>query len=58
METIVGAIQWGVANYQTVIAAAVAILGGVIGICMLIPGEQPEKSLQGVLNFLTKFSKK
>lgn len=34
------------------------ILTGLIGIAMLIPGEQPEKALQSVLDFIKKFSKK
>lgn len=50
--------QWVVAHYQDVIAGVSAALGGVIAISMLIPGEQPEKALQSVVNFLAKFSKK
>lgn len=34
------------------------VLSGLIGIAMLIPGDQPEKSLQKILDFIKKFSKK
>jgi hypothetical protein len=38
--------------------AITALLGAVIAIAQLIPGEQPEKSLQAVVDFLAKFSRK
>ena len=40
------------------VGAITALLGAVIAIAQLIPGEQPEKSLQAVVDFLSKFSKK
>jgi hypothetical protein len=40
------------------LGAITALLGAVIAIAQLIPGEQPEKSLQAVLDFLSKFSRK
>ena len=46
------------AHAQTIISALVVICGGVITIAMIIPGEQPEKALQGIVDFLSKFSKK
>lgn len=45
-------------NYQTLLAAAIMILTGIITISLVIPGDQPEKALQGVVDFLSKFSKK
>ena len=51
-------VNWVVANWATVLGGVSAVLTGVIAIAMVIPGEQPEKFLQGVVNFLTKFSKK
>lgn len=35
-----------------------AIVGGLITISLLIPGEQPEKTLQKMLDFLKKISLK
>jgi hypothetical protein len=46
------------AQAQHIIGLVMMILSGVIGICLLIPGEHPEKELQAALDFLTKFSKK
>lgn len=40
------------------LGAITALLGAVIAIAQLIPGDQPEKSLQAVLDFLSKFSRK
>lgn len=41
-----------------VLSAVIALLSAIIGICLLIPGEQPEKALQSVVDFLTKLSRK
>lgn len=40
------------------VGAVTALLTAVIAICQLIPGDQPEKTLQGIVDFLSKFSKK
>jgi hypothetical protein len=40
------------------LGAITALLGAVIAIAQLIPGEEPERSLQKVVDFLAKFSKK
>lgn len=37
---------------------AVAILSALIALFLVIPGEQPEKTLQAIVDFLAKFSKK
>lgn len=50
--------QWIIANYQVVISALVAVLGGLITIFLLVPGDQPEKFLKAVVDFLAKFSVK
>jgi len=41
-----------------VLGHLVAILTGVIAICMLIPGDFPEKQLQSFVDLIAKFSKK
>lgn len=46
------------AQVQDVAGSLILICTGVIGIAMIIPGEQPEKALQSVVDFLKKFSKK
>lgn len=46
------------AHAAEIVSAAVALLSGVIAVCLLIPGDAPEKQLQAVVDFLSKFSKK
>ena len=40
------------------LGAITALLGAVIAIAQLIPGDEPENTLQKVVDFLAKFSKK
>ena len=47
-----------VAHGPEIVAGVVAICSGIIAIAMMIPGEQPEKALIGVVKFLEKFSAK
>jgi len=56
METIISIVTSQ--NWLAWLGAITALLGGVIAICQLIPGEQPEKALQAVVDFLSKFSRK
>lgn len=51
-------VAWMAANGAQLVSAIVAVLSAVIGIALLIPGDQPEKALQGVVDFIAKFSKK
>lgn len=47
-----------VSNYELILSSIVMILSGVIAIAILIPGEQPEKFLQAVVDFISKISTK
>jgi hypothetical protein len=58
MEAILNIIAWATANGPQFLAAVSAALTAIIALCLLIPGEQPEKFLQSVVDFLAKFSKK
>jgi len=40
------------------VGAITALLGAVIAIAQLIPGDEPENTLQKVVDFLAKFSRK
>lgn len=40
------------------LAAANGVLLALISVCLLIPGEQPEKFLQSIVDFISKFSRK
>lgn len=64
-QTIIDIFMWCAQNYSAVLAAGVVVLGALHGLLlalialfMLIPGEQPEKFLQGVADFVEKYSKK
>ena len=58
MDKLIEAGQWLVVHGPEVVSAIVALLSGVTAIALIIPGEQPEKALQSVVEFLKKFSKK
>lgn len=58
MEMIMKIVNFVMANYESILAAVSSILLGVIAISMLIPGDQPEKALKAVVDFIAKFSKK
>jgi hypothetical protein len=40
------------------VGALVALLSAVIAVASLIPGDEPENTLQKVVDFLSKFSRK
>lgn len=46
------------AKAQDVLGMVSMVLTGLIGISLLIPGDQPEKALQSILDVIKKFSKK
>jgi len=50
--------QWIMAHGLEVVAALHAILAALIAFFMVIPGDQPEKALQGVVDFIARFSRK
>jgi hypothetical protein len=58
MDKIIEIGKFVVGNYETILSAIVAVLTGIIAISLLIPGDQPEKALQAVVDFLKKFSRK
>ena len=58
MDKVIEVVQQLVVVGPSVLAAIVAVLSALIGLFMLIPGEQPEKALQAVVDFIAKFSKK
>jgi hypothetical protein len=40
------------------VGALVALLSAVIAVASLIPGDEPENTLQKIVDFLSKFSRK
>lgn len=51
-------ITWFVTQGPAILTAVIAVLSALIALCLLIPGEQPEKALKSIVDFLTKFSRK
>lgn len=58
MDKILEIAQWLLVNYQTYVGLIVAVVSALIALFLLIPGAEPERSLQKALDFLSKFSKK
>ncbi len=58
MEWIVEAGKFISENWPILLAAINGILAGIIAIAMMIPGDEPEKTLQAIVDFIGKLSKK
>lgn len=58
MSNFISIVQWLVANWSGLLNSIIAILTALIAFFMLIPGEQPEKALQAIVDFIKKFSVK
>jgi hypothetical protein len=58
MQTAIDIFGWLALNWQALLAGVNGVFAALIVICLLIPGEQPEKFLQAIVDFLAKFSKK
>ena len=52
------ALNWFMANYEMIISNAVIVVSALMAVALAIPGEQPEKTLKAISDFLAKFSKK
>jgi len=51
-------ITWLLENWAGLVTALVAVLGALIAFFMIIPGEEPEKTLQKIVDFISAFSRK
>lgn len=58
MDSISQIFAYLVLNGPQIISALNAVVLALIALFLLIPGEQPEKALRSVADFLEKFSKK
>lgn len=58
MAQLLEILNWAIASGPHILAAIMAVLGALIALFLLIPGEQPEKALQAALDFIAKFSLK
>lgn len=62
MESIINVLTYLASNWQVVLGlvagvgvAFLALIKAIIMICVLIPGEQPEKFLQAIVDFCQKY---
>lgn len=51
-------IEFVTLHWMEILVASQAMLGAMIAIFMLVPGPQPEKAMQAVLDFITQLSRK
>jgi hypothetical protein len=56
METIISLVASQ--DWLAWLGALTALLGAVIAIAQLIPGEEPERTLQKVVDLISRFSRK
>lgn len=58
MQGVIDFFVFILANYEVIITAIVAILTAAIAVALIVPGEQPEKTLHKIVDVIAKFSKK
>ena len=51
-------ITWIMTNYQSLITALMGFFSAAIAVSLIIPGAEPERTLQKIVDFLAKFSRK
>lgn len=51
-------VTWLIVNLPAILGYAAAILTGLIGIFMLVPGDEPEATMRKIVDMIEKFSKK
>lgn len=58
METLVKTGSWVVANWSLILNAVIAFLMAVIAVATMIKGDEPEKTLQKIVDYIKKISAK
>ena len=58
MDAILYWLNWAISSGPAFVTALVGVCSALIVLFALVPGEQPEKFLQGVVDFIAKFSLK
>lgn len=51
-------VMWLGVHGPDLVSAVVGVLSAMIAVALIIPGEQPEKALQSVVDWLKKLSRK
>lgn len=58
MTIIITGVNYLIGHYQQIVTALTGFLTGLIGICMLFKGPEPQATLQKIVDFITKYSRK
>lgn len=58
MDKLIAGAKFIYEHYQEILGSLSALLLAFIGVFSMIPGDQPEKTLQKIVDFIAKFSKK
>lgn len=58
MNSILDLVHGLLGNWDSLLGKASAIVAALLSIAMIIPGDQPDKVLQSLLDFIKKYSKK
>ena len=58
MDILIGVSKFIAANWQTLLLGLQGVLVGLIAIFAVIPGDQPEKTLQAIVDVIKRFSVK
>jgi hypothetical protein len=57
-DTIIKIAEFVANNWEIMLGGILAMITAAMGIAMAVPGDQPDKFLQAILDFLMKFSRK
>jgi hypothetical protein len=52
------ALSFLAAHWMAILLGIQGVLAGVLAIALVIPGDQPDKALQAIVDFISQFSKK
>lgn len=58
MNSLLMWVTWLFGNLGIILDSLIAVGVALVALFMVIPGDQPEKAIQGALDWLKKFSKK
>jgi len=58
MEVVMDIVKYIMENWKEALLGVEMLLGGSLLIALIIPGEQPDKFLQGAVDFIKGMSKK
>lgn len=58
MQTVLDIVNFVAAHAGAIVGGVLGLFTSALAIALIVPGEQPDKFLQGVVDFVSKFSRK